>query len=76
MELVCLFIHVILIDSCRYFPKEFFFVVETRRFLNEAENYFLILHIYLYLLNICFKTKLSQLEILIMKSGLRSGAAD
>ena len=74
MELGVYLVHVILIDSCGYFPKEFFFVVETQRVLNEAENYFLILH--LYILNICFKAKLSQLEILIIMSGVRGGAAD
>jgi len=37
---------VILIDSCGYFPKEIFFVVETRRVLNETEHYFLILRVF------------------------------
>jgi len=41
--------HVILIDSCGYFPNEFFFVVEKRRVLNETENYFLIFYIYIYI---------------------------
>jgi len=41
--------HVILIDSCGYFPNEFFFVVDTRRVMNETENYFLMLYIYIYI---------------------------
>ena len=67
-----------LIDICGCFPKEFFFVVEMRRVLNEAENCFLILHIYICIqaLNMRFKAKLCQLEILTIMSGVLGGAAD